>query len=150
MEHGLFDQVADAVVGMADPALGELRTAPRRWGIKVWFDEDACPKEHYEAQLVSARLVPDATALALEVGFHAEHPTEADNEDALAPVVAHAASLARSLGPDLVVGAFLGRASWRRASEVWVDPDLGDPELCFELADRLVSYLEAIEPLRRG
>ncbi|MEZ5140169.1 MAG: hypothetical protein R2711_15780 [Acidimicrobiales bacterium] len=53
------------------------------------------------------------------------------------------------LGDDLVIGPFLGRASWRRASEVWIDPDLSDPELCFELADRLGAYLMAVELRRR-
>ena len=150
VDHGLFDQVADALVGMVDPRLGALRLAPRRWGIKVWFDDEACPREHYEAQVVGVRHVPEASVLALEVGFHAEHPSEPDNVDALAPIDASAPALRRALGDDLVLGAFLGRASWRRASEVWIDPDLGDPDLCFEVADRLAAYLAAIEPLRRA
>jgi hypothetical protein len=33
-------------------------------------------------------------------------------------------------------------------SEIWLDPDLGDPELVFELADRLTEYLRALEPHR--
>lgn len=150
VEHGLFHQVADALVAMVDPALGALRTAPRRWGIKVWFDELECPREHYEAQVVGTRHVPEASTLALEVGFHAEHPTEADNDDALAPIVAAERSVRRALGPDLVVGPFVGRASWRRASEVWIDPDLSDPELCFEVADRLAAYVAELEPRRRA
>ncbi len=149
VEHGLFHQVADALVAMVDPDLGALRTAPRRWGIKVWFDEVECPREHYEAQVVGVRHVPEASVLAIEVGFHAEHPAEPANDDALAPLDEAAATLRRALGDDLVIGPFLGRGSWRRASEVWIDPDLSDPELCFEVADRLATYLEAIEPVRR-
>ncbi|HRW39301.1 MAG: hypothetical protein KDB04_10235 [Acidimicrobiales bacterium] len=149
VEHGLFHQVADAVAGMVDPGLGRLRATPRRWGLKAWFDDDECPREHYEAQVLGVRHVPEATVLAIEVGFHAEHPSEADNDDALAPLLAAAPALRRELGDDLVIGPFLGRASWRRASEVWIDPDLSDPELCFELADRLGAYLMAVEPRRR-
>jgi hypothetical protein len=149
VELGLFEQVADALGGMVPPELGVLRTAPRRWGIKVWFDEPECPREHYEAQVVGARHVPEATVLALEVGFHAEHPDEAANEAAVAPLVAAHAELRDGLDGEAVVGAFLGRRSWRRASETWVDPDLDDPELCFELADRLATYVAVIEPLRR-
>ena len=93
--------------------------------------------------------MPEASALGLELGFHAEHPTEADNDAAIAPLVAAGAALRRALSNDLVIGPFLGRASWRRASEVWVDPDLSDPELCFELADALAAYVAAIEPRRR-
>ena len=148
VEHGLFHQVADALVAMVDPGLGALRTAPRRWGIKVWFDEPECPRAHYEAQVVGARHVPEASALALEVGFHAEHPSEPANDDELAPLKGASSALRRALGDELVLGPFLGRASWRRASEVWIDPDLSDPELCFEVADRLAAYLDAIEPLR--
>ena len=149
VEHGVFHQVADALAGMVDPGLGRLRTAPRRWGIKVWFDDDECPREHYEAQVLGVRHVPEASVLAIEVGFHAEHPSEADNDDAIAPLVAASRALGRALGDDLVIGPFVGRASWRRASEVWIDPDLSDPELCFELADRLAAYVTEIEARRR-
>ena len=45
----------------------------------------------------------------------------------------------------------LGRAAnWRRVSETWIDPDLGDPELAFEIAARLTDYISAIEPARRA
>lgn len=150
MELGLFEQVADALAGMVDAELGVLGTAPRRWGIKVWFDAPDCPREHYEAQVVGTRHVPEATVLAIEVGFHAEHPDEAANVAALDALVAHEAELRAGLDGEVVVGEFLGRDSWRRASEVWVDPDLDDPELCFELADRLATYVAVIEPLRRA
>jgi hypothetical protein len=33
-------------------------------------------------------------------------------------------------------------------SETWPDPDLSDPELCFEVADRLASYITVLEPVR--
>jgi hypothetical protein len=47
-----------------------------------------------------------------------------------------------------VAGDFLGRPGWQRVSETWADPDLSDPELCFEVADRLATYIAALEPLR--
>lgn len=148
MELGVFDHVADALLGLVPDDLGVLRVAPRRWGLKVWFDDDACPRVHYEAQVVPARLVPDAEVLALELGFHAEHPKEPDNVAVLAPLLAAEARWRRMLGEPAVAGPFLGNARWRRISETWADPDLSDPELCFELADRLAGYVAAIEPLR--
>jgi len=30
---------------------------------------------------------------------------------------------------------------------VWLEPDLDDPDLAFEMAARLVDYLHAIEPV---
>ena len=150
MDLGLFDQVADALAAMVDPGLGVLRTAPRRWGIKAWFDDEQCPKEHYEAQVVGARHVPGAEVLAIEVGFHAEHPTTSDNDDAIAPLIAHEPAWRAELDGEPEVGEFLGRTGWRRVSETWLDPDLTDPELCFELADRLARYLEVLEPVRRS
>lgn len=147
---GLFDQVADAVAGMVPPELGALRTAPRRWGIKLWFDDDECPREHYEAQVLGARHVPGATALGIEIGFHAEHPKDADNDDALAPILAAEAAWRPTLGPDATAGAFLGRDGWTRCSEAWVDPNLDEPELCFEIADTLAAYITTLEPLRHA
>ena len=150
MELELFDQVADALRAMVPAELGELRTQPRRWGIKVWFDEDACPREHYEAQVISARHVPDAEVLAVEIGFHAEHPKAPDNAAAVAPLLAASAAWQADLGPEAVAGDFLGRGGWQRVSEVWSDPDLSDPEVCFEVADRLAAYITALEPVRSG
>lgn len=150
MELELFDQVADALLAMAAPELGQLRTQPRRWGIKVWFDVEECPREHYEAQVIAAAHVAGAEVLAIEVGFHAEHPKPADNAAALAPLLADEPSWRAVLGPEAEAGDFIGRGGWQRVSETWADPDLGDPELCFEVADRLAAYLEALEPLRSG
>ena len=52
------------------------------------------------------------------------------------------------LGPAAVAGPFLGRAGWQRLSETWADPDLSDPELCFEIADCLATYINTLQPLR--
>ncbi|MEY2450202.1 MAG: hypothetical protein QOH79_3678, partial [Acidimicrobiaceae bacterium] len=74
MELGLFDEIGEAVRGLMPPDLGTVHFKAHRYGVKLWFDTDAAPREHYEAQVIGAKHVPDATTLALEVGFHAEHP----------------------------------------------------------------------------
>jgi hypothetical protein len=126
---GLFDQVDDGLRSLVSGELGTLRTQARRWGIKVWFDEETCPREHYEAQVIGARHVEGAEVLAIEVGFHAEHPKAPDNQSAMQRL-RHT------------------EARWQRISETWPDPDLGDPEICFELAARLADYVNVLEPLR--
>jgi hypothetical protein len=148
MELGLFEQAADALRALVPAELGELHTHERRWGLKAWFDAEACPREHYEAQVIGAKHVPEATVLAIEVGFHAEHPKEPDNEAAFVPIEAAEPTWRADLGPDAVAGPFLGRSGWLRVSETWADPDLSDPEICFEIADRLATYIEALEPVR--
>ena len=150
MDIELFDQVSDALFHLVPDELGEPRRRARRYGIKVWFDTKEPGREHYEAQVVGAGHVAGATVLGLELGFHAEHSRAEDNEAALAPLLAAERSWRRRLGPDTVAGPFLGRwEHWRRVSETWADPDLGDPDLAFELATRLTDYITALEPLRR-
>jgi hypothetical protein len=151
VDDGLFDQVADAVRGLLPAELGEVRLRARRWGLKAWFGPLQPPRFHYEAQVVGARLVPEAEVLALEVGFHAEHGDPARNEAVLAGLQADERRWRRVLGPEAVAGPFIGRPDdWRRVSETWPDPDLGDPGLAFELGARLTDYIAALEPeLRR-
>ena len=150
MEIGLFDEVADALRGVLPPELGELRMRVQRYGIKVWFDSDTPPREHYEAQVIGARHVEDATVLALEIGFHAEHSKAADNDAVMARLLKAERRWRKVVGDDAVAGPFLGRADvWRRVSETWPDPDLGEDDLAIELALRLRDYVTAIEPLRR-
>jgi hypothetical protein len=148
VELGVFDQVADAVRALVPDDLGRLHTQARRWGIKVWFDAEECPRGHYEAQVIGAKHVPEAEVLAIEVGFHVEHPKPGDNEEAMAPLREAEPRWRPALGPAAEAGPFLGRAGWLRLSETWADPDLGDPELCFEIADRMSEYIAALEPLR--
>ena len=144
----MFDQVADAVRALVPPDLGTLRTQARRWGLKAWFDAEECPRVHYEAQVISAKHVPGADHLAVEIGFHAEHPRAPDNLAVVAPLRSGESGWRAALGPDAVLGPFLGRGSWQRLSETWPDPDLSDPEVCFEIADCLAAYVLAVEPLR--
>ena len=133
------------------PDLGPLQLRARRYGIKVWFGPEAPPREHYEAQVISADGVAGARTLAVEVGFHAEHPKLPANEAVVARLREHETEWRPAVGDEAVTGPFLGRAdTWRRVSETWADPDLGDPELALELAARLVDYATALEPVLRA
>ncbi len=149
MEPSLFDDVADALRGMMPADLGPLHLRARRYGIKVWFGPEAPPREHYEAQVIGADAVDEATILAIEVGFHSEHPKPADNQRVVAQLLARERDWRPVVGDEAFAGPFLGRAdTWQRVSETWPDPDLGDPELALELAARLVDYATALEPAR--
>jgi hypothetical protein len=146
----LFDEVSDVVLGLAPRNLGTLRYRARRYGIKVWFGPEAPTREHYEAQVIGADHVDDAQVLALEVGFHAEHPRQSDNDAIVDRLVSVERRWRRAIGTEAVAGPFLGRAdAWRRVSETWPDPDLGDPGLAFEIGARLVDYITALEPVLR-
>jgi hypothetical protein len=149
VEESLFDDVGDILLGVAPPELGPCRFRAHRYGIKVWFGPEKATREHYEAQVIGAQEVKGASVLALEVGFHSEHPKEAENDSVIAHLMANERGWRRTLGKEAEVGAFLGRQdAWRRVSEVWPDPDLGAPELGLEVALRLVDYASAIEPVR--
>jgi hypothetical protein len=151
VEESLFDDVGDILVGVAPAALGPCRFRAHRYGIKVWFGPEKPIREHYEAQVIGAQEVEGASVLALEVGFHSEHPQEKENDSVIAHLTAHEKGWRRALGHEAEVGPFLGRQdSWRRVSEVWPDPDLGDPDLGLEIALRLVEYVSALEPVRRA
>jgi hypothetical protein len=149
VESQLFEEVGDALRGMLPPELGELRLRVRRYGIKVWFGPLDPPREHYEAQVIGADVVKEAKMVALEIGFHAEHPQVTENTEVLARLTGREAEWRPRVGTAAVAGPFLGRAkTWRRVSETWADPDLGDPELAIELAARLADYITALEPAR--
>lgn len=148
MELPLFDQVADVVRSLTPDELGELRLRTHRRGIKVWFDTDKPPREHYEAQLLARRHVDGKDGMALEIGFHAENQDTAINVAAIDGIGMTEKKWRKILGTDAEVGEFYGASNWRRVSEAWIEPDLEDPELSFEVASRLVDYLEAIEPAR--
>ena len=147
----LFEEVGDALRGLIPRDLGPLRIRERRWSIKVWFGPEKPVREHYEAQVIGAKYVPDAAVLAIEVGFHAENPNVDDNNAVIKRLTEAEKKWRRVLGKEAEVAPFLGRPhDWRRISETWVDPDLGDPELPFELAARLTDYVTCLEPLRRS
>jgi hypothetical protein len=149
MDLTLFDEVADALSGLVPREFGQLRYRARRYGIKVWFDDETPPREHYEAQVIGPEHTEEATSAALELGFHAEHPDNADNAAVIARLLAGESRWRPQIGAEAEVGPFLGRDSWRRVSETWPDPDLDSPELAFEIAARLTDYVSALEPVRR-
>jgi hypothetical protein len=151
LEQSPFEGAADALATLLPPALGDWHTRAHRWGVKLWFGPQGKPaREHYEAQIVNARFVEGASTFAIEVGFHAEHPKVGDNDAVLDALRASERTWRRAIGGPVEAGPFLGRPDpWRRISETWPDPDLGDPDLPLELAGRLVDYVEALEPLRR-
>jgi hypothetical protein len=140
MSRPFFDDMADAVVGFLPPELSDFSTRVTSRNLKLWFGDVAA--EHYEVQLASGKL---------EIGWHAEHRDAARNDDALAVLTDAEKTWRKALGTEPVAGKFLGRFGpvWRRVSEVWDGPGLGDPETAIEAADRLASYVEALEPLRR-
>ena len=148
-DRSLFEDVADALRGLSPAELGEFRCSYHRFGVKVWFGAPTVNREHYEAQVIGKRYAPGADDLALEVGFHSEHSKEADNDAVMARLNRREKEWRRRLGREPVADRFLGSAShWRRVSEIWPDPDLADPELVFEVAERLAEYFTALEPIR--
>jgi len=150
VEESLFDDVGDIVRGVAPSELGTCRCRAHRYGIKLWFGPERPLREHYEAQVIGAHEVEGAAVLALEVGFHAEHPQAAENDSVIAHLVAHERGWRRVLGAEAEVGVFLGRRdAWRRVSEIWPVPDLGASDLGLDIALRLVDYVSALEPVRR-
>lgn len=150
MEQSVFEFVADILPGLVPDELGAVHLSAHRYGVKVWFNTDKPTREHYEAQVIGAKDAPGAKVLAIEVGFHAEHTKEKDNEAVLAHLLATEKKWRRSVGTEPDAGVFLGRAGhWRRVSEIWPDPDLSDTDLAFEIAARLTDYVTALEPMLR-
>ena len=148
MDLPLFDQVADVVRSLTPEELGDLKLRTHRRGIKVWFNTENAPREHYEAQLLARKHVDGKDGMALEIGFHAENPDATANATTLADIRKSEKTWRKILGKNAESGEFYGAANWCRVSEAWLEPDLEDPELSFEVASRLVDYLEAIEPAR--
>jgi hypothetical protein len=145
----LFEEVGEVVRGLVPRDFGTMRQRAHKYGVKVWFDTEKPTKEHFEAQVIGKRYVPEAAVLAIELGFHAEHPKAVDNEAVIAGLLKRERTWRKTLGTEAVVGEFLGRDTWRRISETWPDPDLSDPDLVLELGTRLTDYITCIEPLRR-
>lgn len=147
----LFDHVGELARALVPPELGAVRFRAHRRGVKLWLDADTPRRLHYEAQLVPRRFLDGRDGMVLEVGFHAEHGDVAVNDEALERITTAASSWRADLGDAPETGPFLGRPDdWRRCSETWIEPDLEDPDLPFELASRLADYVAALEPLVGG
>lgn len=150
-ELHLFEQAGELVRAMApDHGVGARYRAHRR-GVKVWFGTEKPTRFHYEAQVIPPRLNPAGRVgpdeFAVEIGFHAEHGDERRNAAIVTRLGEQESAWRTSLGDQAELGPFLGNDNWARLSEVWVEADLTDPDLAFELASRLVDYIDAVEPL---
>lgn len=150
MELSIFDEVGEALRGLAPTEFGAYHHRAHRYGLKVWFGPATPPREHYEAQVVGADADRRAKYLAIEVGFHSEYPKADDNDAVITHLLANEKSWRKAVGKEAQVGDFLGRAGkWRRVSETWADPNLEDGGLVIEIAMRLTDYITALEPVRR-
>jgi len=148
VELSVFEQASELVRALTPDELGELHVRAHRRGVKVWLGKTAPTKEHYEAQLLSRNHVDGVNGVALEVGFHSEYADASVNDDVLTQLARHEAAWREVLGDEPQADTFFGAPNWRRVSETWMDPDLDDPELAFEIATRLVDYLVVIEAAR--
>ena len=148
VELPLFEQVGELTRTLVTAEVGAVRFRAHRRGVKVWLDDDLAPRLHYEAQLVPRRFLDGRDGAVLEVGFHAEDRDVAVNDRALAAITDAETRWRAELGEAAETGPFLGRPDdWRRCSETWVEPDLDDEEIAFEIASRLADYVNALQPL---
>lgn len=147
MDPGFFEVVRDAFEGFVAGVGGRRSTYVHSRGLKAWFDDDT--REHYESQLIRVDGV-----VQLEIGFHAEHPKAPQNDEVLRRLLAAEQVWRPELGDEAVAGEFIGRAGWRRISEVWPAPDDGaidgGIDEAIEAAARLADYVIALEPVRRA
>ena len=137
-----FQVVRDAFEGFVAGVSGQRNIYVHSRGLKVWFDDDT--REHYESQLIRVD-----GEVQLEIGFHAEHPKASQNDDVLRRLLAVEPVWRRELGDDAVAGDFIGRAGWRRISEVWPAPDSEFIDEAIDAAARLADYVIALEQFRR-
>jgi hypothetical protein len=146
VERSFFEHVLDAFESFVDDDLGEPQSSWHRRGLKIWFGpaDGRSAREHYEAQLIRVE-----GGAALEIGYHAEYRSPAENQEALDRLVGRP-SWKKALGKEAESGPFIGMSDWRRISEIWEPPDPDDPEAPIEVAARLADYVDAIEPLRRA
>jgi hypothetical protein len=143
VEPGFFEIVRDAFEGFVAGVGGRRSIYVHSRGLKVWFDDDT--REHYESQLIRVD-----GEVQLEIGFHAEHPKAPQNDEVPLRLLAAEPVWRPQLGDDAVAGDFIGRAGWRRISEVWLAPDSAVVDEAIEAAARLADYVIALEPVRRA
>ena len=149
MELPVFEEVAELVRAMAPESIGLVRVRAHRRGVKVWFDTDSATREHYEAQLLRRNYVDGRDGMAVEIGFHAEHKDQTHNVAVIDHILRTEKKWRKELGKEPEVATFFGADNWRRISEAWIEPDLDDPEIAFEIASRLVDYVSVIEAARK-
>jgi hypothetical protein len=139
-----FEQVRDALMSAVAPEYSDFGGYAHGTGVKITFGTGEQTKEHYEAQIIRGRT---KGSIELEIGFHAEHTKVERNEAVIDALHRQSKRWRKVLGPDPVVGEFLGNERWRRVSETWDTFDFRDLQLAFEVADRLAEYIESFEPL---
>lgn len=142
MEPGFFEIVRDAFEGFVAGVGGRRNIYMHGRGLKVWFDDAS--REHYETQLIRVD-----GEVQLEIGFHSEYPKALQNDEVLRRLLAVEPVWRPELGDDAVAGEFIGRAGWRRISELWPAPDSEVIDEAIEAAARLADYVIALEPVRR-
>ena len=131
MELSVFDEVAEVIRALLPDELGDVRMRSHRRGVKIWFDTVKPPKEHYEAQMLARRHVDGKDGLAVEIGFHSEHPKRELNEDVVSRLDEAEATWREQLGDTAEAGLFFGADNWTRLSEAWIEPDMDDPCLLY-------------------
>lgn len=147
MDAELFRDVEQILRTLVDPALGDLRCRAHRSGVKAWFGPEKPPRIHFEAQLLHRKHIDGGSDYAVEIGLHAEDRDETVNEEVLALLSVEEAIWRRVLGPETEAAAFYGNPSWRRVSDVWLDPDWESQDLSMEIAGRFVDYVNTLSPL---
>lgn len=153
MAREFYEGVADALRGFLPASLRDFSAHTGGHNLKIWYES---LHEHYEVQMVSraalAASKQPARAPMLEIGFHAEHPNVARNDALLERFHLDEPAWRMALGPEAVAGPFIGRPAisqrWRRISELWDGPNLQTTESAIEAADRLATYVRALEPVR--
>ena len=148
MELSVFDEVAEYIRALLPNDLGDARIRSHRRGVKIWFGPAKPTREHYEAQLLARRHVDGKSGMAVEIGFHSEHPKREQNEEVVGALDDAEVKWRKQLGDTAEAGLFFGSDNWTRLSEAWIEPDADDPDFAFEVASRMVDYISAIEPLR--
>ena len=143
VELGFFEMVRDAFEGFVAGVDGRLSVYVHSRGLKAWYGDDT--REHYESQLIRVD-----GEVQLEIGFHAEHPKPAQNDEVLKRMIASEATWRGELGDEAVAGDFIGRAGWKRISEVWPAPDAEQVDEAIEAAARLADYVLVLEQIRRA
>jgi hypothetical protein len=143
VEVGFFEIVRNAFEGFVAGVDGQRNVYVHSRGMKVWFDD--ATREHYESQLIRVD-----GQVQLEIGFHAEHPKAPQNDEVLRRLLAVEKRWRPELGDEAVAGEFIGRAGWRRISEVWPLPDGDDIDEAIDAAARLADYVIALERVRRA
>jgi hypothetical protein len=143
VDLAFFETVREAFDGFVAGVGGQRHTYVHGRGLKAWFDDHN--REHYEAQLIRVEGV-----LRLEIGFHSEHPKAPLNDEVLRRLREREAEWRPALGEEAIAGDFIGRAGWRRVSEVWPANETPDIDETIEVAARLADYVIALEPALRA